>query len=90
MPLQPKACRFRFVNSAVSRPWLLKIKNAYGQDVSDRMCYVIASDGGYRSPPVPWPAEGLQIGVAERYEAVCDFSLFKGQALYLFNGRNGE
>jgi hypothetical protein len=90
MPLLPKSYRFRFVNSAVSRPWLLKIKDAFGRDVSQTMCYIIASDGGYRSPPVPWPAEGLQIGVAERYEAVCDFSAFANQKLYLFNGRNGE
>lgn len=92
MPLQPKTYRFRFLNSAVSRPWLLKIKNAKGVDIHQSICHVIAADGGYRSPAVPWPIEGLQMGVAERYEAVCDFSspLAKGQKLYLWNGRNGE
>jgi FtsP/CotA-like multicopper oxidase with cupredoxin domain len=90
MPLQPKTYRFRFVNSAVARPWLLKIKDAWGRDISDRICHIVASDGGWRSPPVPWPAEGLQMSAAERYEAVCDFSLYANQKLYLFNGRNGE
>jgi FtsP/CotA-like multicopper oxidase with cupredoxin domain len=50
-PLQPKTYRFRFVNSAVSRPWLLKIKDDKGKDIQQDACHIIASDGGYRSPP---------------------------------------
>jgi FtsP/CotA-like multicopper oxidase with cupredoxin domain len=89
IPLQPKTYRFRFVNTAVSRPYLLKIKDSLGRDIQQNACSIIASDGGYRAPPLPWPLEGLQIGVAERYEAVCDFSAYAGQQLYLWNGRNG-
>ena len=84
MPLQPKAYRFRFLNSAVSRPWLIKIKDALGRDVHNQLCWVIASDGGYRAPALPFPAEGLQMGVAERYEVVCDFSAYAKQRLYLW------
>jgi hypothetical protein len=29
---------------------------------------VFASDGGYRRSPIPFPADGLFFGVAERYE----------------------
>jgi len=46
---------------------------------------VIASDGGYRNSPIPFPTEGLLMGVAERYEVVCDFSNFKGRSMYVWN-----
>jgi hypothetical protein len=42
---------------------------------------------GYREPVV-FPSAGLIIGVAERYEIVCDFGKFPGQTLYLFNDRD--
>jgi hypothetical protein len=29
---------------------------------------VLASDGGYRRSPIEFPADGLFMGVAERYE----------------------
>jgi hypothetical protein len=45
---------------------------------------VIASDGGYRTFPVPFPPEGLQIGVAERYEVVCNFAPYAGRQMYLW------
>jgi hypothetical protein len=35
-----------------------------------------------------FPTAGLIIGVAERYEVVCDFGKFPGQTLYLWNGRD--
>jgi hypothetical protein len=37
---------------------------------------------------VPFPEEGLMMGVAERYEIVCDLGKFPGQTLFLFNGRD--
>lgn len=85
MPIEPKFYRFRFINAAVSRPYLVKIKNETLNDVGPGICKVIAGDGGYRSVPTQFPAEGLLIGVAERYEVVCDFSTLRGQTLYVWN-----
>ncbi|CAF4814140.1 unnamed protein product, partial [Rotaria sp. Silwood2] len=88
MLLSPKWYRFRFVNSAVSRPFLLKIKNGALQDVSYNICKVIATDGGYRDTPVLFPTAGLLIGIAERYEVVCDFTTLKGQTLFMWNEKD--
>jgi FtsP/CotA-like multicopper oxidase with cupredoxin domain len=95
MPLEGKWYRFRFLNAAVSRPYLLKwkLENGVGSasnvvDVGHLMCYVIATDGGYRTTPVTFPEAGLLIGVAERYEVVCDFSKYGGKTIYLWNDRH--
>ncbi|CAF1584563.1 unnamed protein product [Rotaria sp. Silwood1] len=88
MSLQPKWYRFRFLNAAVSRPYLLKIKNSTLQDVSQKICKIIATDGGYRDTPVTFPTTGLLIGVAERYDVVCDFTMLKSQTLYLWNEKD--
>ena len=90
MPIDAKWYRFRILNAAVSRPYLLKIKNERNVDVSKDICWVIASDGGYRSSPVRFPAQGLLIGVAERYEVVCDFRRLRNQVLYLWNEFNKD
>ena len=90
MPLEAKWYRFRFLNAAVSRPFLVKIKNNTGDDISQTQCKIIAADGGIRNTPVAFPAAGLLIGIAERYEAVCDFSPFKGQTLFLWNDRDED
>jgi FtsP/CotA-like multicopper oxidase with cupredoxin domain len=84
MPLEPKWYRFRFLSAAVSRPWLLKFKSDFGVDIGPDMCRVIAGDGGYRADPIPFPREGLQMGVAERYEVVCNFTPYAGQQMYLW------
>ena len=85
MALEPKWYRFRLLNAAVSRPWLLKIKDDKLQDVGQNICKVIAADGGYRNTPASFPVDGLLLGVAERYELVCDFTKFKGKQMYLWN-----
>ena len=85
MDLEPKWYRFRLLNAAVSRPWLLKVKDERLQDVGPSICKVIAADGGYRNTPVKFPVDGLLLGVAERYEVVCDFTNFKGKSMYLWN-----
>lgn len=84
MPLEPKWYRFRFLNVAVARPYLLKFKNEFGRDVGPEICKVIAADGGYRSAPLIFPREGLQLGVAERYEVVCNFEGYAGRQLYIW------
>lgn len=85
MPLEPKWYRFRVLNAAVSRPYLLKLKDDKLQDVGPNICKVIAGDGGYRNTPVTFPTGGLLLGVAERYEMVCDFTNFRGKSMYLWN-----
>jgi FtsP/CotA-like multicopper oxidase with cupredoxin domain len=37
---QPKWMRFRVLNGASSRPWLLTIVNNNGQEISSKICYV--------------------------------------------------
>ena len=85
MNIEPRWNRFRLLNAAVSRPWLVKIKDSNLNDISQRLCKIIATDGGYRNDPVDYPVEGLLIGVAERYEFVCDFSKLNSQTLYFWN-----
>ncbi len=90
MPMVAKTYRFRFLNAAVARPYLLQLKNERLQDVGPRVCKVIATDGGYRGTAVPFPSFGLLLGVAERYEVVCDFSSLAGQTLYWYNGKDDK
>lgn len=45
---------------------------------------------GYLEAPKKVPARGVLMGVAERYDMVCDFSKFANQQLYMWNGRNED
>lgn len=66
--------RFRVLNAGVSRPYLLRLVTPGGIDVSSTLCTIIATDGGYLEfGPQPFPDTGLMIGIAERWEFVCDF-----------------
>ena len=85
MLLQPKWYRFRLLNAAISRPYLIKVKDENLVDVGPNICKIIATDGGFRNTPVSFPKEGLLMDVAERYELVCDFTKFKGKSMYLWN-----
>ncbi|EFJ51493.1 hypothetical protein VOLCADRAFT_87571 [Volvox carteri f. nagariensis] len=75
----------RWLNSAVTRPYKLRIVASDGSDVSSRICQVIAGEGGLRRTPARFPAAGLFLGVAERYEVVCDFSSYSGRTFFLMN-----
>jgi FtsP/CotA-like multicopper oxidase with cupredoxin domain len=86
--LDPKTYRFRLLNAAVSRPFLLQIRDSNNIEISSKICTIIATDGGYRDRPVSFPVGGLLIGVAERYEIVCDFSNYKNQELIFYNDKN--
>lgn len=88
--LDPKTYRFRILNAAISRPYLIQIRNEKNQEVSSEMCYIIAADGGFRDDPVKFPVEGMRIGVAERYEIVCDFSQYKNKILYFYNDKDDK
>lgn len=85
MNLEPKWLRFRLLNAAVSRPYLFKIKDHNLNDISQRICRVIATDGGFRNTHIAFPTEGLYIGVAERYEIVCNFQNYAGRTVYFWN-----
>lgn len=85
MNLEPKWYRFRILNAAVSRPYLFKVKDIKLGDISQRICRVIATDGGFRNTHVAFPVEGLLVGVAERYEIVCNFSNYGNRTVYFWN-----
>lgn len=85
MNLEPKWLRFRFLNAAVSRPYLLKIKDSKLNDISQKLCRVLATDGGFRKTHIPFPPEGLLIGVAERYEIACNFAGYANKGIYFWN-----
>ncbi|KAG2484028.1 hypothetical protein HYH03_017118 [Edaphochlamys debaryana] len=80
--------RLRWLNAAATRPWKLRIVDDKGADVSGSVCKVIAGDGGIRRNPTAFPSAGLFMGVAERYEVVCDFTAYEGKTLYLWNARD--
>jgi FtsP/CotA-like multicopper oxidase with cupredoxin domain len=90
MNMEPKWLRFRFLNAAVSRPYLLKIKDSRLNDISQRICRIIATDGGFRKSHIAFPTEGLLIGVGERFEIVCNFSGYSGRTVYFWNDRDTE
>lgn len=85
IPLESKWYRFRLLNAATSRPYLIKIKDDRLLDIGQNICRVIAADGGYRQLPVQFPKDGLLIGVGERYEVVCNFTNLKGKSLFIWN-----
>lgn len=88
MNLEPKWLRFRLLNAAVARPYLFKIKDNKLNDISQRICRIIATDGGFRRTHMAFPTEGLLIGVAERYEIVCNFSGYANREVYFWNDRD--
>jgi FtsP/CotA-like multicopper oxidase with cupredoxin domain len=90
MKLDPKWYRFRLLNAAVSRPYLLKIVDENLKEISSNICKIIAADGGFRDDPANFPTTGLLIGVAERYEVVCDFSKLQNKVLYLYNFKDDK
>eukprot|EP00198_Chlamydomonas_reinhardtii_P001276 XP_001690611.1 predicted protein [Chlamydomonas reinhardtii] len=83
--MEPRWQRFRWLVSSVARPYKLRFVNADGTDFSGGKCQVIGGEAGTRRSPVSYPAAGLFMGVAERYEVVCDFSGLSGKTLFLVN-----
>nr|AAY23005.1 phenol oxidase A [Stachybotrys chartarum] len=80
--VQPRKYRFRFLNAAVSRAWLLYLVRTSSPNV--RIPFqVIASDAGLLQAPVQ--TSNLYLAVAERYEIIIDFTNFAGQTLDLRN-----
>ncbi|KAG2440724.1 hypothetical protein HXX76_003581 [Chlamydomonas incerta] len=84
--MEPRWQRFRWLVSSVARPYKLRfVDAATGADVGGIKCQVVGGEAGARRSPVTFPAAGLFMGVAERYEVVCDFSAYRNKDLYLVN-----
>jgi FtsP/CotA-like multicopper oxidase with cupredoxin domain len=90
MNFAPQWHRFRILNAAVARPFLIKIKDHRLNDISQRICRVIATDGGFRETHIPFPAEGLLIGVSERYEIACNFANYASRTVYFWNDQDKD
>ncbi len=89
--VEPRWQRFAWVNSSPARPYKLLIVDEAGTAISGSICRVIAGDGGFRREPAAYPAAGIFIAVAERWEVGwgCDRRrglelLLQGHALPLF------
>jgi spore coat protein A, manganese oxidase len=79
MKVERRKYRFRLLNAAISRSFLLKLS-------SGEPMYVIGTDGGLM--PAPAPTTELRFGMAERYEVIIDFAKYKvGERVILQNGR---
>jgi spore coat protein A, manganese oxidase len=75
--------RFRILNGGTSRVLALGAQVKRGSKVEAIDLIVVASDAGLLSAPVA--TKTLQLGVAERYEVVIDFSQYAGQEVFLVN-----
>ncbi|KAF4773703.1 bilirubin oxidase [Colletotrichum scovillei] len=79
--VEPRKYRLRFLNSAVSRSFILYFQRQTGG--ANIPFQVIASDAGLLTGPIT--SSTLTISMAERWEVVFDFSQFAGQNITLRN-----
>ena len=82
---KPRWTRFRIVNASPSRLYKLQLVNEAGVNVGATVCKLVGSDGGFLKPPANFPAAGLTVGGAYRWDVVCDLTSFAGQNLYFYN-----
>ncbi|KAJ9656091.1 hypothetical protein H2201_008642 [Coniosporium apollinis] len=84
LKVEPRKYRFRFLNTGVSRSYSLYFEadGALGQKVPFN---VIGSDAGLTLNPAK--TDHLDISIAERWEAVFDFSSYAGKNVTLRNSR---
>ncbi|KAF9878648.1 multicopper oxidase [Colletotrichum karsti] len=80
--VEPRKYRLRFLNSAVSRSFILYFRRQTGA-AEDLPFQVIASDAGLLTNPVN--STTLTMSMAERWEIIFDFSRFAGQNVTLRN-----
>jgi bilirubin oxidase len=82
--VEPRKYRFRFLCASVSRSFQLYFEQA--SKVITRLDFnVVGSNAGLLLNPVQ--AQQLGISMAERYEVVMDFSLYKNSNVTLRNNR---
>lgn len=74
--VEPSTYRFRLLNGASSRSFILKFKN-------DMPFYQISSDGGFLNKPVRLTE--LVLAPAERADIIVDFSQYPGEKIILQN-----
>ncbi|KAL6806324.1 Cupredoxin [Trichoderma sp. SZMC 28013] len=84
LSVEPRKYRFRFLNSALSRTFILSIVDSSSS--STLPLQVVASDSGFLSTTVT--TTELTTAMAERWEVVVDFSGFENRNLTLMNQRN--
>ncbi|PNP51031.1 hypothetical protein THARTR1_08259 [Trichoderma harzianum] len=84
LSVEPRKYRFRFLNSALSRTFILSIVD--GSSGSTLPLQVVASDSGFLSTTVT--TTELTTAMAERWEVIVDFSGFENRNLTLMNQRN--
>ncbi|KAF2122934.1 bilirubin oxidase [Lophiotrema nucula] len=87
LEVEPRKYRLRLLNGAVSRTFQLSFvpDEIMGFGSNSIEFQVIASDGGLFEHPVT--TKYLAFSMGERYEAVVDFSNYKGQNITLRNER---
>lgn len=83
LAVEPRRYRFRLLDAAISRTFLLSLRNPAGNAIPFQ---VIASDAGYLTSPQT--TSSLYMAMAERYEIIVDFSGYKGQNITMRNGRD--
>jgi len=82
LEVEPRLYRFRFLAAAINRTFKLQFQTANGTVIP---FHIIGTDSGLNDAPVP--VEFFIIAIAERYEAVFDFTGFEGQEIFLRNAR---
>ncbi|MDZ8051284.1 MAG: multicopper oxidase family protein [Aulosira sp. ZfuVER01] len=88
MQVANRKYRFRVLNASTSRNYKLILSQKPDTQTSGERLIVIASDAGLLAAPVELvsPLQGLQVGMAERYDIVIDFSKYSiGSQVYLRN-----
>ncbi|KAL7781815.1 Cupredoxin [Trichoderma afarasin] len=86
LAVEPRKYRFRFLNSALSRTFILSIVDSSSGSNVTLPLQVVASDSGFLSTTVT--TTELTTAMAERWEVVVDFSGFENRNLTLMNQRN--
>ncbi|KUF14891.1 multicopper oxidase family protein [Streptomyces silvensis] len=76
--------RFRALNAANNRPYLLKILDEDGRELPPEAFVVIGTDSGLLPKPDPVTA-GVPLTPGERADLLVDFSRVRGQRLRLVN-----
>jgi bilirubin oxidase len=89
LAVEPRRYRFRVLNSAAARPFVLKVVTdplATRPAPAALPIWVIGSDGGLLPAPVSLGGDGLPIQPSERYDIIVDFTgVPVGTQLYLIN-----
>ncbi|WP_071783225.1 multicopper oxidase family protein [Rubidibacter lacunae] len=88
MEVANRKYRFRVLNASASRAFQLALSRKADRLTLGEKIAVIGSDGGLLEAPVvlTTPYQTLEIGMAERYEVIIDFSQYEvGESVYLRN-----